>query len=261
LDPGAAGNVGFAMMKASAIIFSMMIMAYPVYRIIAMWLDRAIDASEAFLYLTVLLFLFLGIIVGWGTVIGWVLLAALLLGCLGLPLINQAADRIALRRMEDADIAAFSETLRRQPRNVYLRERLGRIFLQRRQYDLAWAQIKEALSAQPEDPGLKRLLERIETEHRREREHLKLCPKCSAENPDIAGACLRCGFHFVDPDDLLRMLWSESAQQAIMWSGLGTLLVGLVVLACGVSLALAGVLLLSGVACLFWTLYARLSRL
>jgi hypothetical protein len=261
LDPGAAGNIGLAMVKGSLIVFAMVAMAYPIYRVVSMWLDRSMEANEAVLYLTVLLFLFLGIIVGGGTPLGWLLLAALIVGCLGLPLLNHAADRMALRRMEDEDIRNFSETLRHQPRNVYLRERLGRIFLGRREYDLAWAQIKAALDAQPKDPKLTGLLERIDTERRREQEHLRLCPKCAAENPDSAAACRHCGFRFIDPGDLLRALWSEPALQAIKWSGLGTLGAGLVVLVAGVSMALAGLLLVTGSACLFWYLYAHFSRM
>lgn len=261
MDPAAAGTFGYAMLKASAIIFAMMVMAYPVYRVVSMWFDRALDGSEATLYLTVLLFLFLGIIVAGGTPLGWLLLAALLALCLGLPILNHAADRMALRRMEDEDIAKFSEGLRRQPRNIYLRERLGRIFLGRREYEMAWAQIKEALDTQPEDPGLKRLLERIETERRREQQHLKPCPKCAAENPETAGACLRCGFRFVDPGDLLRALWSKPALQALKWSGLGLLIAGLAVLVLHASVLLAGLLLVVGIACMFWYLYAHLSRM
>lgn len=260
MDPGAAGNIGFAMLKASAIVFAMMAMAYPIYRVVSMWLDRSIDASEATVYLTVLLFLFLGLIVGWGTPAGWLLLLALLAGCLGLPLINRTADRIALRRMEDEDIIKFSEALRRQPRNVYLRERLGRIFLGRREYELAWAQVTAALEAQPKDPKLQALLERIETEQRREQHRLKICPKCAAENLETAGACQQCGFRFMDPGDLLRALRAEPALQAAKWSGLGLLIGGLVLLVAQAPLLPTMLAVLFGLISVFWYLYAHFSR-
>lgn len=261
MDPAAAGTFGFAVFKGAAIVFAMMIMAYPVYRVISLWLDRTLTASEAILYLTGLLFLFFGIIVGWGTGLGWLLMAALMLGCLGLPIINQLADRLALRRMEDEDIRHFAEALRRQPRNTYLHERLARIFLKRRQYEFAYAHAKEAVNIAPTDPGLKRLLERVETELRREQEHLRLCPKCYVENPDTAVVCHQCGFAFTDPGDLLRVLWSRPGLEAAKWSGITMLAAGLLLLALGVSVVLSGTLMMFGAAGLFWYLYAHFSRM
>lgn len=260
MDPGAAGTVGFAMFKGGAIVFAMMVMAYPVYRVISLWIDHSLTSSEATLYLTALLFLFLGIIIGWGTPVGWLLLIALIIGCLGLPIINGMADKLALRKIEDADIRQFSETLREQPRNTYLHERLSRIFLSRGEWDLAMAHVKQALDISPEDPGFKRLRERIETEQRRAEQRIKLCPKCFAENAAEAGACLRCGFRFTDPADLLRTLWSRPALEAAKWTGLGMLFTGLLVLILGVSLLAAGLLMMMGIGSLFWYMYAYFTR-
>ena len=260
MDPGAAGTIGFAMAKGAAIIFALMLMAYPVYRVISLHLDRALSANETVLYLTALLALFLGIIVGWGTPLGWLLMLALLVGCLGLPVINRMADRIALRRLEDGDIRQYSEALRRQPRNTFLHDRLARIFLSRREYELALSHAKQAHEISPLDPAFKRLLERVETEQRREQHHLKICPKCFAENVAEAGACLACGFRFVDPGDLLRVLWSRPALEAAKWSGLGMLLAGLLLLIVGVSLLASSLLMMLGIASLFWFMFAHFSR-
>ncbi|MCE5240861.1 tetratricopeptide repeat protein [bacterium] len=260
MDPGAAGTVGFAMFKGAAIVFAMMVMAYPIYRVVSLYFDRALNGSETALYLVALLFLFLGIIVGWGTPLGWLLLLALLVGCMGLPVINHMADRMALRSMEDGDIKQFSEALRRQPRNTYLHDRLARIFLSRREYELALSHAKQAHEISPDDPAFKRLVERIQTEQRRVEQHLKICPKCFSETPAEAGACLQCGFMFTDPADLLRTLWSRPALEAVKWSGLGMLLVGLVLLIFHTSLLAASFLMMVGIASLFWMMYATFSR-
>lgn len=260
MDPGAAGTVGFAMLKGAAIVFAMIVMAYPVYRVVALSIDKSLNANEAILYLTALLFLFLGIIVGWGTPVGWLMLFALIVGCLGLPVINNMVDKASLRRLEDHDISSFVETLRRQPRNTYYRERLARIFLGRRDYDLAWTHAKEALDIAPEDPGLKRLMERIETERRRVELRLKICPKCFAENSAEAGACARCGFGFTDPGDFLRVLRSQAALQAIKWTGLTMLGAGLVLLALGASVFVSGLMMVFGITSLFWYMYAHFTQ-
>jgi len=260
VDPGAAGTFGFAVFRGAAIVFAMMVMAYPIYRVVGLYFDRALNANETVLYLTALLFLFLGIIVGWGSPLGWMLMAALLVGCLGLPVINRLADRIALRRMEDDDIRKFAETLQKQPRNTYLHERLARIFLGRREYELALSHAKQANEISPEDPAFKRLVERIQTEQRRDEQRLKLCPKCFAENPPGAGACLKCGFHFLDPADFLRLLWAGPALEAIKWSGLAMMGAGLVLLVGRVSMLGASLLMMLGIASLFWYMYAVFGR-
>jgi ribosomal protein L40E len=248
------------MFKGAAIVFAMVIMAYPVYRVVSLHFDRALSANETILYLTALLFLFLGIIIGWGTPLGWMLLLALLVGCLGLPLINRLADHVALRRMEDDDIRKFAETLRSQPRNTFLHGRLARIFLSRREYELAMSHAKQARDISPQDPAFKRLVERIETEQRREELHLKVCPKCFTENPATAGACGHCGFHFIDPSDLLRLLATPPALEVAKWSGLALLFVGLMLLIIRASLLAASLLMMVGIASLFWCLYGLFSR-
>ncbi|MEI6503545.1 MAG: hypothetical protein WCP21_21240, partial [Armatimonadota bacterium] len=213
MEAGAPGTIGVAMFRGAALIFSLVIAAYPFYRVVSMWFDKALESHEAFLYLGALLMLLLGIITAWGTPLGWLLLAALLVCCLGLPLLSRIADRATLRRLEDDDIRKFTASLERQPQNTYSRERLARIFLGRRQYEVALAQMKAALDVAPTDTNLTRLRERIETERRRAVERLKVCPKCAAENHQESGGCAQCGFLFVDPADLLRMLWTKPALQ------------------------------------------------
>jgi len=162
--------------------------------------------------------------------------------------------------MEDGEIRKYEEALQHQPRNTFLHERLARLFLGRHEYELALSHAKQAHEISPEDPGFKRLLERIQTEQRRDEGRLKVCPKCVAENPPEAGACLKCGYRFVDPGDLLRSLLSPSALAAAKWSGLGMLAAGLVLLIAGVSQIAAGALLLFGIVSLFWVMFATFGR-
>jgi hypothetical protein len=261
MDPGAPGTVGFAVLKGSAIVFCIVALAYPFYRVLSMWIDRALDASEAVLYLGTLTLLLLGVIVTLGTPVGWLLLAALLASCLGLPLLNRVGERLALRRMEDSDIREFSATLQRQPRNTYLRERLARILLSRRQYELALAQVELALEATPKDRNLELLRDRVRTEHRRVVERLKICPKCAAENHAEAGCCASCAFLFVDPADLVRVFWTRPALDAARWGGLGMLLLGLVLMLLSANLVVVTGLLFLAIVSLFWYGYVHLSRL
>ncbi|MEN6302417.1 MAG: hypothetical protein ABFD96_06810 [Armatimonadia bacterium] len=256
-----AGMIGLAMFKASALAFSLLIAAYPFYRVVAMWFEGAINGSEAVIYLTTLLFLLLGIIVSWGTPLWILLFLALLVACIGVPLLTGLRDKMALRRMEDEDIHKFTTTLNQQPRNIYARERLSRIFLGRKEYDLALVHVKEALQVSPKETTLERLRERIETEQRRDLYHLKLCPKCAQENPPEAGACLSCGFLFVDPADILRVLWTEPVLLALKWTGLLLLGAALVLLLVNVAILLVTFLTGLGLVFVFWYLYVRFSRL
>jgi ribosomal protein S27AE len=258
VDPG---SVGFVLFKVSAIAFSLLIAAYPFYRVVSMWLDKTLESQEAILYLGVLLLLLLGIISSWGTPIGWLLLLSLVVGCCGLPLLNRLADKAALRKMEDADIQRFSATLKQQPKNVYYRERLARIFLGRRQYDLALAQLDLALETTPQDRNLTRLRERVETEQRRTVERLKVCPKCGQESHADSAACAHCGFLFMDPSDILRLLWTKPALEATKWSGVGLLLAGTVLAIVGASPFLAATVMFFGIVCIFWYGYVHLTRL
>lgn len=260
MDAGAPGTIGVAMFKGAVLIFSFMIAAYPIYRVVCMWFDKTLESHEAFLYLGTLLMLMLGIVAAWGTPLGWMLLIALLVCCLGLPLLNRVADRVSLRRMEDDDLRQFTASLERQPKNTYYRERLARIFLSRRQYDFALAQMKAALEVAPSDPSLTRLHERIETERRRAVERLKVCPKCAAENHQESGACVKCGFLFMDPSDLLRVLWTKPALEAAKWGGVGLLVVGIALLALQASLLLATGVFFLALVSVFWYGYVLLSR-
>ena len=260
MDAGAPGTIGFAMFKGAVLVFSLVIAAYPIYRVVCMWFDKTLESHEAFLYLGTLLMLMLGIIAAWGTPLGWLLLTALLVCCLGLPLLNRIADKVALRRMEDHDIRQFTASLEQQPKNTYYRERLARLFLARRQYDVALAQMKAALEVAPTDPNLVRLRERIETERRRTVERLKICPKCAAENHQESGACGKCGFLFIDPADLLRLLWTKPALEAAKWGGVGLMVVGMALLALQANLLLATAVFFFAILSIFWYGFVHLSR-
>ena len=82
--------------------------------------------------------------------------------------------------------------------------------------------MEAALEREPKNPKFVQLRDRIATEQRRALTHAKVCPKCFVENPPEAGACLECGFRFVDPGDFVRLLLSEPGQQAVRWAGLSS---------------------------------------
>lgn len=260
MDPGSVGVMGSAFFKGGVIVFAFIIAAYPFYRVLSMWFEKSVDGSEAGIYLGLLLFLLLGIVASWGTIVGLLLLLSLVIACLGLPLLNRISEKVALRRMEDDDVLSFTQSLKEQPKNTYARERLARIFLGRREYDLALYQVDQALEVQPRDRTFERLRDRIETDQRRAVHHLKVCPKCVTENPPDAGACLRCGFMFVDPGDLLRVLWSEPALQAARWGGLGMIIFGAIMLMLDLNPALVTLVMLLGLASIFWYMYVHFSR-
>lgn len=256
MTPGAVGGVVF---NVSVMVLCLMAAAYPVYRVVALWFERAISTAEAVIYVTLLVFLIAGIMATLGSPLGYVLIAALVVSCVGVPVLNHLADQVSLRRMEDQDITEFRMTLVHQPGNKYAHERLARIYWRRQQYDDALAHVEAVLKLEPKEPTFRLLKERLETERRRAITKAKVCPKCFVENPPDAAACLECGFAFMDPGDLVRMLLGDTGQQALRWAGLSFGLLGLILLLVGVAMAAAGLLFLFGIVCLMLYLYARLS--
>jgi ribosomal protein L40E len=253
-----AGNIGLAMAQASMLVMALLIACYPIWRIVALWFDRALPTGEAVISLSVLVFLILGIIATAGTPISFVLLLALIVICCGVPLLNRLADHMALRRMADQDLRDYRLTVTRQPGNAYARERLARIYLDRKQYEEALEHVNAVLERDAKDPKFIGLKDRVETEKRRHLTRAKVCPKCTAENPPEAGACMECGFRFVDPGDFLRLLLSESGQQATRLAGIVFGALGIVLLLVGVAVVAAGLVFLFGIGCLMIFLYGRL---
>jgi hypothetical protein len=256
MSPGAFGSAFFTM---TIMALCLMAMAYPVYRVVCLWLDRAITGGELTIYLTVLVFLIVGVMATLGTPLGFFMILLLLATCCGVPLLNSYTDNASLRRMEDDDLAQAHAAIATHPANTYARERLARIYLKRRQYDEALQQVKGALDLQPKAPNFLQLHDRIETERRRALTHARVCPKCSTENPPDAGACLSCGFRFADPEDFLRLLFSESGQQATRWAGVAFGALGLLMLIFGVGKPAAAALFLFGIMCMALYLYARVT--
>lgn len=261
MDAGGPGTIGLAMFKGAVALLSFTVAAYPFYRVVSMWIEKSLEAHEAVLYLGTLLMLFVGSIAAWGTPLGWLLLSALFTVCLGLPLLNRIADKMALRQMEDEDVRNFTATLQQQPHNTYYRERLAKILLARKQYELALTQLDLALQSTPKDRNLERLRERVETERRRAVERLKVCPKCTTEHPPEAAVCVQCGFPFMDPADLLRLLWTPEALAAAKWGGVGMLALGLLLLALHMNLTVVTLILFFAIVSIFWYGYVHLSQL
>lgn len=254
------GSVGGAIGMGSALVLGLMICAYPFYRIISLWIDKALTASEALLYLSTLGLLLMGLISTWGTPLGWLVLAALLFTCCGIPLLNQLADRLTLRRLEDEDIAKYQAMLARYPASTYAYERLARLYLGRKLYAEALAQVKEALHYEPDNRGLKQLAERVETALRRQQTGARLCPKCSTETPPEVSVCLKCGYYFVDPADFLRGLWTPAAVQASRFGGMGAIVLALLLALLGARPGPSLALFAAGILSLFWSLYVTLRR-
>lgn len=253
------GGIGSAILHVSVMVLCLMVAAYPVYRLLALWFDRAISTAEAIIYITLLVFLVVGIMATLGSPLGYVLIAAFVASCVGVPVLNRLADQASLRRMEDQDITEFRMTLVHQPGNKYAHERLARIYWRRRQYDEALTHVEAVLKEDPKEPTFRVLKERLETDRRRAITKAKVCPKCFVENPPDAAACLECGFAFTDPGDLVRMLLGDNGQQALRWAGLSFGLLGLILLLAHVAVLAAGLLFLFGIVCLMLYLYARLS--
>jgi tetratricopeptide (TPR) repeat protein len=251
-------GAGAALGIFAVFVIGLIIMAYPFYRLGSLWLDRVLSTSEWLLYTGTLGLLVLGFIATFGTPLGWLVLAAMLFACCGVPLLNQLGDRRALRRMQDEDIASYLATLTHQPSNLYVRERLARLYIAREQWAEALQQLKQALYYEPENKGLKLLAKRAETALRRQQTGSRPCPKCMTENPGEVMICLKCGYYFIDPGDILHNLLGKSSRQAVLYGGLGTVALALLGASCGMPPVVSIALFAVGITVVFWSLYLSL---
>ena len=241
-------------------LVSLALMVYPIFRIVTLLIERAFNFTEALFCLLTVLGIFGGVLSFWGTPAGWIFLLALVFVAAAVPLLSYFADRKALFRMEEDDLLQHRETLRRFPTHLDSYERIIRIHLRRGNHADAIAHCREALKISQANRTFELLLERAESEQRRAVGRLRLCPKCAAENPPEAGACLQCGFRFVDPVDFLRILWTRPALTAAVVFALVFGSLGLILLLAGLNATTGSLLLLTALVSAMWYMYVR-SRL
>jgi len=239
-----------------------------VLRMFTMYLDREISGSELLIWLFVYLAAFSMAFAAWGTP----LFIPIVLLCLALavayPLGTYLVEIHGRWRMRNEDIAAYARAAEENPNNPYPLKRLGDIFFDSQDYEVAVKYYKQYL-ARFKDPRIVRRLERAEQFMQQSPAETRICPNCSAANPKGVSHCIKCGEslpgiqEFLEPfqgrKGISILLWTAGVMMAI---GLG--LVVLQVLTEWFAPLLAYILVpfmfLAAITAFFIYIYVRISR-
>ncbi|MFQ6097553.1 MAG: tetratricopeptide repeat protein [Armatimonadota bacterium] len=238
------------------LIACMLLMAYPVVRLVWAYAEKAINLPELLIGSIVLVGLMGAVIESWET--PWVLAfgGAFVAVCAAVPLLNRMAEKRLRRAMETEDVRACRRLLQLDPNNAAARSRLGDIHLEHGRVAEAIVEYEEALRLTPRDEGLRwRLARAVELKRRATAESV-FCPRCDAENPKSATHCRRCGVVLCARRELWSHLRSGAGPEMLKWTALAAGAAMLTVLAFGEApmfvIVLCGfVLMASGMAYLY----------
>jgi len=212
------GAVGPAIVTVMGVAAACLILAWPVYRILEAWFDRRIDTAELMVALFVMFGFVAGIMTTWGqpaNIAVWLLLIAL---AFVLTLGTRRVERRKLDEFFEADVAAAKRAILAHPDNAAAYMRLGQLYEQRGDLDLAITQYEEVVRLVPRDSeGRLALANAIEKKRLATTGGL-VCWQCGRENARNAARCGGCGALISERNRILTWLSSRNVSWAIAWS-------------------------------------------
>jgi len=187
-----------------AILFLLVIVgiAMPVMAIGRAWIvDGTMDAASAIGSLTAI-FVLIGFI--WrsqGSFWMFVGIAALVGGCIGLPLLAVQSEKNLGRRMQNEDTEKYQRAIEFDPSNVSAHRFLGDAYMKDGRYEEAIIEFQTAIRLNPkgEDVSRRKLRDAYEAQEMRtvplkkRQEGIIVCDACKAESPAGSKYCLGCG--------------------------------------------------------------------
>ncbi len=240
MDPTASvGEVYFSVMVMA---ITLMMIAYPVYRVLSMLVDKSIETLEAVIYLGALAGFIAGIMTSWGTPVGWLLLVMLAMLCLGYRFIQQAAERRSMAHMDNEDLADCEQVMKLHPSNEWAYERATDICRRREDYERGAEYAERYLATVGSDTKMEIRLKQFKRLIRHRETGVKVCPECHTENYAGASVCLNCGRSLALPGDFLAGCATETGIRAMAATGITLMLAGIILAAVGGSSALVGIL-------------------
>lgn len=228
------------------------------FRVIDMYLMRMISGLE----LLILLAVYVGIMAGAlsGGRLAMVALALMWITGAALPLIHHQVGRHKASRMMQDDIRKYEAGLTRQPDVPYPHRKLGDIYYDRQQWDLAAKHYQAYLEVHEVNAYCHQRLERSLLLKRRQEMGLITCPVCGAENQPDAVRCEKCGFYIKGTREILDVLTTPDMMR--LWRGLilAFLIPGLILGLAGAPTWLTGLMMCLVVVATVLFLYGRISR-
>ncbi len=197
-----------------------------VLRMITMCLDREISGSELLVWLFVYLAAFSMAFAAWGTP----LFIPIVLLCLALavayPLGTYLVEIHGHWRMRNEDIAAYARAAEQNPNNPDPLRRLGDIFFDSHNYEIAVKYYKQYL-ARFKDPRIVRRMERAQEYMRQSPAETIICPGCGAPNPKGVSHCIECGELLPGIQDFLSPFRGRKGISILLWTAGVTMALGL----------------------------------
>jgi len=197
-----------------------------VVRMFAMYLDREISGGELLIWLFVYLAAFSMAFAAWGTP----LFIPIVLLCLALavayPLGTYIVEIHGRWRLRNEDIIRYLQAAEENPNNPYPLKRLGDIFFDSQDYEIAVKYYKQYL-ARFKDPRIARRLERAQEYMRQSPAETIICPSCNAPNPKGVSHCIECGELLPGIQEFLEPFRGRKGISILLWTASVTMALGL----------------------------------
>ena len=219
-------GIGQAILLVAVVGAIALVAGAAVLRMFTMYLDREISGSELLVWLFVYLAAFSMAIASWGTP----LFVPVMILCLALavayPLGNYLVEIHGRWRMRNEDIAAYARAAEENPNNPYPLKRLGDIFFDSRDYEVAVNYYKQYL-ARFKDPRIVRRLARAEEFMLQSSTETQICPNCPAANPKCVSHCIECGELLPGIQEFLEPFRGRKGISILLWTAGVTMAIGL----------------------------------
>ncbi|MFP3902598.1 MAG: tetratricopeptide repeat protein [Armatimonadota bacterium] len=196
-------GLGEAFSTAIGVAVSLLIVAYPVYRVVSLLIEGAITFLEMVIYLSILGGFVIGIMTTWGSPLGLLLLGMLVVLSFGHTYVQRAVEKRKLWAMDQQKLEGADASIRRNPQNRRPYETAVRILRRRHDYEQAAEYIEKYLQSVGEDRAFQRRLKILKRLIRQRATGVKVCPGCGGENPAGTGTCIYCGRVMTLPSDFL----------------------------------------------------------
>jgi hypothetical protein len=184
------------------ILFLVAGIAMPVMAICRAWIvDGTMDGGIAICCLGTILLLIAFIWNTQGTLWMFVGIAALIGGCIGMPLLSARSEKSLRRSMHNEDIEKYQAAIAFDPTNVSAHRFLGDAYMKEGRYEEAILEYQAAIRLNPkgEDVSRRKLRDAYEAQEMRtvplkkRHEGLIVCDACKAESPVSSKYCQGCG--------------------------------------------------------------------
>jgi tetratricopeptide (TPR) repeat protein len=190
--------------------------------ILSGWFDRRLSGREAFVLgsgLLVLMFYSIslalrggpGILILFGVVFGTALVLRGLTGY---------AERSITKRLDDADIAKYTEAIEQYPDNPHAHSLLADVYRRLGEHSLAAEEYEVALKIDPSLKDERYWLEKMRSEIERLGSAQMSCPRCGTVREDAELECLECGRPYSSVETWRHAFETMEPPRRALWLGL-----------------------------------------